>query len=116
MSPPLFQLSRKLWNGQFIFQVITSLSILDLQVTLIDLLVTIKGHSLTVTRIRREVFTTKSLKKQYLEDNQSIISGYNKSYNTIKYHRICLVMGLHFSLLLPMVEWFVNKGSLQNVY
>ena len=109
MSPSLFQLSRKFWNGKFTFQVITNLGSLGLQVALIDLLVTIMSHFLTVAQIKGKVFSTKSLGKPFLEDKQSIISGYNKSYNIIKHHRICLVMELHFSLLLPKIEWCVNR-------
>lgn len=56
MPPRLLQLSRKFWNGQFIFQVITNLGSLGLQVALIDLLVTIMSHFLTVAQIRGRVF------------------------------------------------------------
>ena len=57
MSPSLFQLSRKFWNGKFTFQVITNLGSLGLQVALIDLLVTIMSHFLTVAQIKGKVFS-----------------------------------------------------------
>ena len=56
MSLPLLQLRREFWNGQFIYQVITNLDSLSLQVALIDLLVRIMSHFLLVAEIRDKVF------------------------------------------------------------
>lgn len=65
MPPPLLQLNREFWNGQFISQVISNLGSFVLQVALIDLLVTIISYFLRVAQIGGKCFSTKSLGKQF---------------------------------------------------